>query len=134
MECSGLQKPNSQSSDSLDCLFDDRDASSPPKYSTVTGVKEEPDVFDEVFDDKRVSLLKMNFPAKEVEFAMDKLGENAPINEIIDFIIAAQIANNLDRETEDMPDIDAENKECCNCVFSSSGCMHIYMYFNIYVR
>lgn len=134
MECSGLQKPNSQSSDSLDCLFDDRGASNPPKYSTVTGVKEEPDVFDEVYDDKRVSLLKMNFPAKEVEFAMDKLGENAPINEIIDFIIAAQIANNLDRETEDMPDIDAENKECCNCVFSSSGCIHIYMYFNIYVR
>lgn len=24
--------------------------------------------------------------------------------------------------------------QCCNCVFSSSGCMHIYMYFNIYVR
>lgn len=114
MECSGLQKPNSQSSDSLDCLFDDRGESSPPKYSTVTGVKEEPDVFDEVYDNKRVSLLKMNFPAKEVEFAMDKLGENAPINEIIDFIIAAQIANNLDRETEDMPDIDAENKEDVN--------------------
>jgi len=36
----GLQKPNSQSSDSLDCLFDDGDASSPPKYSPVTGVKE----------------------------------------------------------------------------------------------
>jgi len=36
----GLQKPNSQSSDSLDCLFDDRGESSPPKYSTVTGVKE----------------------------------------------------------------------------------------------
>lgn len=32
-------------------------------------------MFDEVYDDKRVSLLKMNFPAKEVEFAMDKLGE-----------------------------------------------------------
>lgn len=24
--------------------------------------------------------------------------------------------------------------QCCNCVFSSSGCIHIYMYFNIYVR
>ncbi|KAF9674326.1 hypothetical protein SADUNF_Sadunf10G0115700 [Salix dunnii] len=111
MECSGFQKPKSKPPDSLDCLFDGRGASNPLKYSAVTGVKEEPDVFDEVYDDKRVSLLKMNFPAKDVEYAMDKLGENAPINEIMDFIIAAQIANNINREAEDMPDIDVENKE-----------------------
>ncbi|CAK7326268.1 unnamed protein product [Dovyalis caffra] len=114
MECSDIQKPNSQSSDSLDCLFDDSGASNPPKYSTVTEVKEEPDVFDDVYDDKRLSLLKMNFPPQEVEFAMDKLGENAPINEIMDFIIAAQIANNLDRETEDMHNIEVEKKEDTN--------------------
>ncbi|KAG5237157.1 DNA (cytosine-5)-methyltransferase DRM [Salix suchowensis] len=114
MECSGFQKPKSQPPDSLDCLFDDRGSSNPLKYSAVTGVKEEPDVFDEVYDDKRVSLLKMKFPVKDVEYAMDKLGENAPINEIMDFIIAAQIADNINRDTEDMPDIDVENKEDIN--------------------
>ncbi|XP_037491845.1 uncharacterized protein LOC119369557 isoform X2 [Jatropha curcas] len=39
-ECSGLQKSNSQSSDSLDSLFDDKDASNPPEYSTFVEPKE----------------------------------------------------------------------------------------------
>ncbi|XP_037491848.1 uncharacterized protein LOC119369557 isoform X5 [Jatropha curcas] len=40
-ECSGLQKSNSQSSDSLDSLFDDKDASNPPEYSTFVEPKED---------------------------------------------------------------------------------------------
>ncbi|XP_038904334.1 probable inactive DNA (cytosine-5)-methyltransferase DRM3 [Benincasa hispida] len=37
-------------------------------------------------------LLMMNFTVDEVNFAIDKLGGDAPINELVDFIIAAQIA------------------------------------------
>ncbi|XP_037491846.1 probable inactive DNA (cytosine-5)-methyltransferase DRM3 isoform X3 [Jatropha curcas] len=72
-ECSGLQKSNSQSSDSLDSLFDDKDASNPPEYSTFVEPKEEPDLSG-IYDDKRSSLLKMNFSVEEVDFAMEKLG------------------------------------------------------------
>ncbi|CAK7351735.1 unnamed protein product [Dovyalis caffra] len=63
--------PNSQSSNSLDCLFNDNGASNPPKYSIVTEVKDEPDVF---YDDKGL-LIEDEFPARKVEFAMDKLAE-----------------------------------------------------------
>ncbi|GMP57219.1 hypothetical protein CsSME_00021393 [Camellia sinensis var. sinensis] len=54
----------------------------------------EPDVFDVDNDDRRASLLMMNFSLDEVNFAMDKLGEDAPISELVDFIFAAQIAEN----------------------------------------
>lgn len=38
-------------------------------------------------------------------------GEYAPISEIVDFILAAQIAENLDRETDNMPSGDAEKNK-----------------------
>ncbi|KAF5950777.1 hypothetical protein HYC85_012770 [Camellia sinensis] len=85
-----LQKSQSESSDSLDGLFigkkDEIVADGHPK--------EEPDVFDVDNDDRRASLLMMNFSLDEVNFAMDKLGEDAPISELVDFIFAAQIAEN----------------------------------------
>ncbi|XP_059448487.1 probable inactive DNA (cytosine-5)-methyltransferase DRM3 isoform X3 [Corylus avellana] len=93
---SALEKPSSESSDSLDSLFDDKEASSP-----VIQPKEEPDVHNGVNDDKRASLLMMKFSVNEVEFAIDKLGEDAPINELVDFITAAQIAQELEKDTDD---------------------------------
>ncbi|CAH1435923.1 unnamed protein product [Lactuca virosa] len=48
-------------------------------------------------DDKKASLLMMNFTIEEVEFAMNKLGEDAPVNELVDFIFVAQLANADDK-------------------------------------
>ncbi|XP_018833889.1 probable inactive DNA (cytosine-5)-methyltransferase DRM3 isoform X2 [Juglans regia] len=98
---SALQKSNSESSDSLDSLFDDKEDSSPPEIPTVIQPKEEPDVYNGVGDDKRESLLMMKFSVNEVDFAIDKLGEDAPINELVDFITAAQIAQEFEKDTDD---------------------------------
>ncbi|XP_031256341.1 probable inactive DNA (cytosine-5)-methyltransferase DRM3 [Pistacia vera] len=110
------QKSNSQSSDSLDSLFGDKDSVSQPEISPVFQPKEEPDVpdIDEDNDEKRASLLKMDFPLNLVDFALDKLGEAAPINELVDFIIAAQIAENIEKETDDMPHEDEGKNEDVN--------------------
>ncbi|CAH1413741.1 unnamed protein product [Lactuca virosa] len=52
-------------------------------------------------DDKKASLLMMNFTIEEVEFAMNKLVivicEDAPVNEFVDFIFDAQLANADDK-------------------------------------
>ncbi|EEF43158.1 conserved hypothetical protein [Ricinus communis] len=113
MECSDPQKSNSQSSDSLDTLFNDKDASNPPEYSKFGQPKEEPDVFG--FDDsKRASLLHMNFSAEEVDFAMEKLGTDAPVDEIVDFITAAQVAANFDEERDDELEHDVEQNKYCS--------------------
>ena len=93
---SALQKSNSESSDSLESLFDDKDS---PEISTVNQPKEEIDEFGEFIDDKRSSLLMMNFSAEEVDFAISKLGDGASVPELVDFIFAAQIAKKLNRET-----------------------------------
>lgn len=65
-----VQKSNSESSDSLERLFDDNDY---PEVSTVNQPKEEPDEFNEDFQDKRCTLLMMNFSVEEVESAIRKL-------------------------------------------------------------
>ncbi|XP_057993235.1 probable inactive DNA (cytosine-5)-methyltransferase DRM3 isoform X1 [Hevea brasiliensis] len=105
MECSSRSQP----SDSPGSLFDDKDASS-PKYFTFVQPKEEPDVFG-VDDDKRASLLRMNFSVEEVDFAMEKLNVDASIDEIVDFIIATQVAADFNEETNDKLDNDAEINE-----------------------
>ncbi|XP_021889490.1 probable inactive DNA (cytosine-5)-methyltransferase DRM3 isoform X2 [Carica papaya] len=64
----------------------------------------EPDIIDQDIHDKRASLLMMNFSVNEVEFALNKLGADAPFHEIVDFIAAAQIAENFENETEEEPD------------------------------
>ncbi|BAT77008.1 hypothetical protein VIGAN_01508700 [Vigna angularis var. angularis] len=94
-----LQKSNSLSSDSLDSLFDDKDL---PEVSNVNQAKEEIDELNRDIDDKRGSLLMMNFSIEEVEFAIRKLGGEASIPELVDFIFALQIAKKLKKEPEDI--------------------------------
>ncbi|GKE55540.1 hypothetical protein Tco_1494725 [Tanacetum coccineum] len=87
---------NSESSDSLECLFgDEKDVSSRSTVvPTTNSLKEDPDgECCDVMDDKKASLLMMNFTMEEVEFAISKLGEDAPVNELVDFIFAAQMAS-----------------------------------------
>nr|XP_043615101.1 probable inactive DNA (cytosine-5)-methyltransferase DRM3 [Erigeron canadensis] len=85
---------HSESSDSLECLFgDEKDISSRSTETTTSALKKD---LDEHFDDKKASLLMMNFTLEEVEFAMSKLGEDAPITELVDFIFAAQLASTDD--------------------------------------
>ncbi|XP_061360259.1 probable inactive DNA (cytosine-5)-methyltransferase DRM3 isoform X2 [Gastrolobium bilobum] len=102
-----LQISNSESSDSLDSLFDDKD---PPEISMVNQPKEEPDELDEVIEDRRGSLLMMNFSAEEVEFAMHRLGDEASVPELVDFIFAAQIAKKFKKETDDITCDDRGNE------------------------
>ncbi|KAL7210690.1 hypothetical protein ACSBR1_032115 [Camellia fascicularis] len=88
-----LHKHNSKSSDSLESLFgDDKDTSCSPNIAGAMCTKEETDIHNAVNDDRRASLLMMNFSLDEINFAMDKLGEDAPVNELVDFIFAAQIS------------------------------------------
>ncbi|KAI5349135.1 hypothetical protein L3X38_002022 [Prunus dulcis] len=108
---SGSQKSDSGSSDSLDSLFDDKDESSPPKVSNIIQPKEEPDLADGLDEGKRASLLMMNFSPNEVEFAIDKLGEDAPINDLVDFIIAAQVAVKLENDIGDSTTHGDEEKD-----------------------
>ncbi|KAI3972050.1 hypothetical protein MKW92_022358 [Papaver armeniacum] len=43
-------------------------------------------------EDRRGYLLAMNFSVNEVDFAIERLGKDAPVNELVDYIVAAQIA------------------------------------------
>ncbi|XP_031396141.1 probable inactive DNA (cytosine-5)-methyltransferase DRM3 [Punica granatum] len=90
IEYSGQPRSKSESSDSLDRLFDDDDVTAPEVSKAQT--KEENDFSNGVFDEKRASLRMMNFSANEIEFALSKLGENAEIDAMVDFIVAAQIS------------------------------------------
>ncbi|KAJ4839137.1 hypothetical protein Tsubulata_040339 [Turnera subulata] len=107
-ECPDLQMQSNLSSDYLNGK---KDASGLPQCSTFCLPKEDPDVFDEVDDDKRACLVKMKFHPNEIEFAMDKLGEEAPVNEIVDFILAARIAKNLDQEPDDVSNGDGRKNK-----------------------
>ncbi|KAM3268106.1 putative inactive DNA (cytosine-5)-methyltransferase DRM3 [Capsicum chacoense] len=107
--------PRAESSDSLDDLFrDDDDISSSAKYDGEVHIKEEPDPCVGVCDDKRMSLLAMSFSLDEVEFAFGKLGEAAPVNELVDVIFAARIAGNHKKDDDDVSvvEIKDKNKEC----------------------
>ncbi|KAL1832624.1 hypothetical protein ACET3Z_002275 [Daucus carota] len=108
-ELAGVVLPNekvkvphtSESSDSLDSLFGERnDASSHVDISMHVHPKEEPDISSGVKDGKKASLLMMNFSEDEVDYAINKLGENAPVSDIIDFISAAQIAENSEKNVQ----------------------------------
>ncbi|KAI4303079.1 hypothetical protein MLD38_038752 [Melastoma candidum] len=90
---SGQQRSNSESSDSLDNLFDeDDDAVNHTKASTASQPKQESDFPSGLYDEKKASLLMMNFSPSEIEFAVNKLGQNATIDQLVDYIVAAQIA------------------------------------------
>uniref|UniRef100_A0A5B6YUN5 Putative DNA (Cytosine-5)-methyltransferase DRM2 isoform X2 n=1 Tax=Davidia involucrata TaxID=16924 RepID=A0A5B6YUN5_DAVIN len=116
-----LPRPCSGSSDSLDSMFgDDKDTSCSHNFATRIHPKEEPDVLDGVNDDKKASLLMMSFSLEEVEFAMDELGKDAPINELVDFIFAAQIAGNCEKNTENLYHGDEEkNKDNTGTLFGT---------------
>ncbi|XP_065863897.1 probable inactive DNA (cytosine-5)-methyltransferase DRM3 isoform X2 [Euphorbia lathyris] len=107
MECSDDQKSNSETPDSVDNLFDEKDARNHVDQSIFIVPKEEPDMFD-AYDEKRESLLKMNFTVEEVDFAMEKLGMHAPVDEIVDFITASQLAAKYDEEPYDEPEVDSK--------------------------
>ncbi|VFQ76230.1 unnamed protein product [Cuscuta campestris] len=97
----------SDSSDSLDSLFGD--ASDPINIvprDTELHVKEELDTC-EVRDKKKESLLAMDFALEEVNHAMRKLGREAPVTELVDFILAARIAGSFERE-DDAKEVDQE--------------------------
>ncbi|CDO98719.1 unnamed protein product [Coffea canephora] len=84
----------SDSSDSLDSLFgDDQETCSHFDRNRDVFLKEEPDV-DSVTSEKKASLVAMSFSKDEVEFAMNELGVDASISDLVDFIFAAQIADN----------------------------------------
>ncbi|KAG2407346.1 inactive DNA (cytosine-5)-methyltransferase [Vigna angularis] len=132
VQLSALQKSNSLSSDSLDSLFDDKDLPEVSNVNQAKemmnlvyiSMNMHHDVFqlaivvdldnlasllcleiDELnrdIDDKRGSLLMMNFSIEEVEFAIRKLGGEASIPELVDFIFALQIAKKLKKEPEDI--------------------------------
>ncbi|XP_028760065.1 probable inactive DNA (cytosine-5)-methyltransferase DRM3 isoform X2 [Neltuma alba] len=104
---SALEKSNSQSSDSLDSLFGDKDT---PEISSGISPKEELDELCAVNDDRRASLLRMNFSVKEVDFAIQKLGDNASIHGLVDVIVAAQIAKNVEKEKDDVAIIYTKNE------------------------
>lgn len=94
------KKSDSGSSDSLDSLFDDKDASSTPEISSFIQPKEEPDLPAGLDDGKKATLLMMKFSTDEVEFAIDRLGQDAPINDLVDFIIASQISVKLENDVD----------------------------------
>ncbi|CAN1789436.1 Probable inactive DNA (cytosine-5)-methyltransferase DRM3 [Linum perenne] len=97
-------KSSTQSSDSLDNLFDDKAEDGPAAcFTMLPPPKEEPDVYSELLDERRQSLLGMNFTLTEVEFAINKLGDNASIGELVDFISAVQMAQHVDEGTDDKP-------------------------------
>ncbi|XVF28147.1 hypothetical protein REPUB_Repub15cG0004200 [Reevesia pubescens] len=105
------QKAKSQSSGYLDSLFVGKNVGSCPEINPYIQPKEEPDLFDEDLLDKRATLLKMHFSVNEVEFALEKLGEDAPVNELVDFIAAAQLAEKLENESEDSLGSEEENDQ-----------------------
>ncbi|CAN6726673.1 unnamed protein product [Malus baccata var. baccata] len=108
------RKSDSGSSDSLDSLFDDKDVSSHPEIPNIAEPKEEPDLPDGLNEEKRATLLMMNFSPNEVEFAIDKLGEDAPINDLVDFIFAAQTAVKLENDVDDTTHGGEEKNEDAN--------------------
>ncbi|KAL8167429.1 hypothetical protein V2J09_008928 [Rumex salicifolius] len=82
----------SASLDSLDSLFNDEKGEEINQAGASVPPKEEPIFLNETDGGVRASLLGMNFSVNEVEFAIDRLGKEAPIYELVDFISAAQMA------------------------------------------
>ncbi|KAK7363425.1 hypothetical protein VNO77_05568 [Canavalia gladiata] len=70
----------------------------------------EPDELSEIVDDKRGSLMMMNFSVEEVEFAIHKLGAGASVPELVDFIFVAQIAKKMKKEPDDVTCYDKGNE------------------------
>ncbi|KAK4353793.1 hypothetical protein RND71_025987 [Anisodus tanguticus] len=52
----------------------------------------------------------MNFSLDEVEFAIGKLGEAAPVNELVDVIFAARIAENCKKDDDDISIVEIKER------------------------
>eukprot|EP00268_Persea_americana_P031485 TRINITY_DN30685_c0_g1_i3.p2 TRINITY_DN30685_c0_g1~~TRINITY_DN30685_c0_g1_i3.p2 ORF type:complete len:353 (+),score=106.31 TRINITY_DN30685_c0_g1_i3:174-1232(+) len=90
---SALQKSSAEPSDFPDGIVSPckDEIGSPVEFSTDDSLGlEESDGTGEVSKDIRNSLLMMNFSVDEVDLAIERLGEDAPISELVDLIIAAQ--------------------------------------------
>ncbi|XP_073152103.1 probable inactive DNA (cytosine-5)-methyltransferase DRM3 [Henckelia pumila] len=109
---SALRKP--ESPDSLDSFFDE-DTKNDACRDMAFPLKEEPDVCSGDGDKKIMSLLKMNFSIEEVRFAMDKLGKDASIGQLMDYIFAARMARKYEKVARvSMSGGEDGNKEFCN--------------------
>ncbi|GER51754.1 methyltransferase family protein [Striga asiatica] len=73
-------------------------------------VKEEPDAGSAI-DGKKESLLKMNFTVDEVELAMGRLGKNATVGQLMDFIFATRMAKKYEKDTPNIIIGDEENEK-----------------------
>ncbi|PIA37992.1 hypothetical protein AQUCO_02900089v1, partial [Aquilegia coerulea] len=91
-ELKDVKKSTPESSDSLDEIFGACKDEGNSAASCVNSEFEDLDAGSKVNEDKRASLLMMKFSAQEVDFALDKLGEDAPVNDLVEFIVAAQLA------------------------------------------
>uniref|UniRef100_A0A1J3FZB1 DNA (Cytosine-5)-methyltransferase DRM2 n=1 Tax=Noccaea caerulescens TaxID=107243 RepID=A0A1J3FZB1_NOCCA len=81
-----------------------------PSFHGLMEPKPEPDIEYEA-DGRRMSLLTMEFPENLVDLALDRLGKDAPIDEMVDFIVAAQLAEKYAEESEDSLDGTELNEE-----------------------
>uniref|UniRef100_A0A7N0T6G6 SAM-dependent MTase DRM-type domain-containing protein n=3 Tax=Kalanchoe fedtschenkoi TaxID=63787 RepID=A0A7N0T6G6_KALFE len=105
-----IPEQKSDSSDSLDDLFDERDDASNTVLPDIHP-KEEPDLLYGAVEEKKATLLSMDFTLPEVEFAVDKLGGEAPVHELVDFIFAARVAETSDIAPEDTVKCEEETTE-----------------------
>ncbi|CAH8392075.1 unnamed protein product [Eruca vesicaria subsp. sativa] len=78
----------------------------------------EPDIQYEA-DGARMMLLRMNFPQNLVDLALSRLGKGTPVDEMIDFITAAQLAEEYAEESEDLLDGTETNREDENVILST---------------
>ncbi|KAJ0264301.1 inactive DNA [Hirschfeldia incana] len=83
---------------------------SEPSFHGLVEPKPEPDTEYEA-DGKKMALLGMKFPENLIDFALDKLGHSAEIDVMVDFIVAAQLAEQFAEESEDSPDDTEINEE-----------------------
>ncbi|CAI9119064.1 OLC1v1020727C1 [Oldenlandia corymbosa var. corymbosa] len=99
---SGTRKDlrSSFSSDSLDNLLDGV-------------VKEEPDEHS-IFSEKRICLMRMSFSKAEVDSAMNMLGGDASINDLVDFIFAARMADKCEKAASGPAHNCAKNLQQCS--------------------
>ncbi|RLN30997.1 DNA (cytosine-5)-methyltransferase DRM1-like [Panicum miliaceum] len=88
---SDLQQSGSESSGSLGSLFDsDNEENNSPSESRKgihQDIKPEPDSFSEKWS---YLLRTMNFSQQEVDLAFKKLGDEAPLEQLVDCIVSAQ--------------------------------------------
>lgn len=97
-----VKNESPDSTDSLNGLFNDcKDGETSAKFGTDGPGFEEQDAAFDV--DKKTSLLRMNFSEQEVDSAVDRLGEDAPVDDLVEFIVASQVAKTADAnaKTED---------------------------------